>query len=101
MHLPKTYIPCKVSVLGAARSGIAAALFLSDKGIPVFISDACTPETLEKTLAAMDVLIFRMRPVHIPTEFLMPMLLFCLREYPPIYPFFSKRKAGVLPCGRK
>jgi UDP-N-acetylmuramoylalanine--D-glutamate ligase len=52
MHLPKTYIPLKVSVLGAARSGIAAALYLSDKGIPVFISDTCSPEKLEKTLAA-------------------------------------------------
>ena len=52
MKLPKTYIPHKVSILGAARSGCAAAKFLSKKGIPVFISDSCAVDKLETVLAA-------------------------------------------------
>jgi len=52
MHLPKTYIPRKVSILGAARSGLAAAVFLNSRSIPVFISDTCPLEKLEAVLAA-------------------------------------------------
>jgi len=52
MNLTKTYIPRKVSVLGAARSGLAAAVYLSGRGIPVFISDICAQEKLEAVLAA-------------------------------------------------
>jgi UDP-N-acetylmuramoylalanine--D-glutamate ligase len=52
MRLPIDYRPEKVSVLGAARSGLAAAKFLREKDVSVFISDACPPEKLEKTLVA-------------------------------------------------
>jgi UDP-N-acetylmuramoylalanine--D-glutamate ligase len=51
MTLPITYIPKRVSILGAARSGCAAAQFLSRKEIPVFISDICPAEKLEAVLA--------------------------------------------------
>jgi len=36
----------RISILGAARSGIAAACYFLDRGIPVFISDACAEEKL-------------------------------------------------------
>ena len=52
MHLPIDYIPKKVSILGAARSGLATAKFLGEKGIAVFLSDACPAQQLEKTLIA-------------------------------------------------
>jgi UDP-N-acetylmuramoylalanine--D-glutamate ligase len=52
MHLPIDYIPKKVSILGAGRSGCAAAQFLGSKGDAVFISDACSPEKLAEMLAA-------------------------------------------------
>jgi UDP-N-acetylmuramoylalanine--D-glutamate ligase len=52
MHLPIDYTPKKVSILGAARSGLATAKFLGEKGIAVFISDACPAQQLEKTLVA-------------------------------------------------
>src|SRR5271157_1380593 len=51
MTLPITYMPKRVSILGAARSGCAAAQFLSHKGIPVFISDISPAEKLETVLA--------------------------------------------------
>jgi len=35
MHLPIDYMPGKVSILGAARSGLAAAQFLEAKGVRV------------------------------------------------------------------
>jgi len=50
MSLPKSYVPKSASILGAARSGIAAAKFLAAKGVSVFISDSCPREKLEKIL---------------------------------------------------
>ncbi len=52
MHLPIDYVPKKASIIGAARSGLAAAKFLSGKGVAVFISDSCPAEKLDKTLSA-------------------------------------------------
>jgi UDP-N-acetylmuramoylalanine--D-glutamate ligase len=49
--LPKSYVPKSASIIGAARSGLGAARFLSAKGVSVFISDTCPQETLEKILA--------------------------------------------------
>lgn len=40
----------KVSILGAGRSGIAAARFCLGRGMAVFISDICGPEKLLATL---------------------------------------------------
>jgi UDP-N-acetylmuramoylalanine--D-glutamate ligase len=51
MSLPKSYVPKSASIIGAARSGIGAARFLSAKGVSVFISDTCPQETLEKILS--------------------------------------------------
>jgi len=48
---PDTSIPSPVAIIGAGRSGVATARFLLDRGIGVFISDACAREKLEKTLA--------------------------------------------------
>jgi UDP-N-acetylmuramoylalanine--D-glutamate ligase len=61
MTLPITYIPKRVSILGAARSGCAAAQFLSRKEIPVFISDISPAEKLEAVLA-------QNRCGHVPHE---------------------------------
>ena len=44
-------MPKRVSILGAARSGCAAAGFLMKKNIPVFISDRCPAEKLHAVLA--------------------------------------------------
>ncbi len=52
--LPKTFVPKSVSIIGAARSGIGAAKFLSAKGISVFLSDSCSEEKLENILYAND-----------------------------------------------
>lgn len=38
--------PLKVTVMGAARSGIAVIRFLNGKGIPVFLSDTCSEDVL-------------------------------------------------------
>lgn len=43
--------PSRVTILGAARSGIAAAKFLRDRGVTVFLSDRCPQEKLEKIIA--------------------------------------------------
>ncbi len=43
-------LPGRVSVLGAARSGIAAARFFTDRGVPVFISDVCGEKKLAEIL---------------------------------------------------
>jgi UDP-N-acetylmuramoylalanine--D-glutamate ligase len=51
MSLPKSYIPKKASIIGAARSGIGAARFLREKGTSLFISDTCSSDRLEKILA--------------------------------------------------
>jgi UDP-N-acetylmuramoylalanine--D-glutamate ligase len=48
---PKSFVPKKATVIGAARSGIASAKFLAHKGIGVFISDSCQKDRLEKILA--------------------------------------------------
>lgn len=61
MTLPITYMPKRVSILGAARSGLAASLFLHHREIQVFISDACPAEKLEAMLA-------RGRCNHLPHE---------------------------------
>lgn len=47
----KTTFPRRVSIIGAARSGIAAAEFFRAKKVDLFISDACPVEKLEKILA--------------------------------------------------
>lgn len=46
----KSSFPGRVSIIGAARSGIAAARFLIDRGVDVFVSDRCGREELEKIL---------------------------------------------------
>lgn len=42
--------PERVTVMGAARSGIAAARYFITKGTPVFISDTCSGDKLENVL---------------------------------------------------
>ena len=42
--------PGKVSIIGAARSGLAAAAFFIARGSDVFISDTCTGAQLQKVL---------------------------------------------------
>ncbi len=44
--------PSKVSIIGAARSGLAAALFFVERGSRVFISDSCTEQKLMASLEA-------------------------------------------------
>ncbi|KMQ53047.1 UDP-N-acetylmuramoylalanine--D-glutamate ligase [Chitinispirillum alkaliphilum] len=44
------HLPQKVAVLGAARSGIAAARYFRDRGVRVLISDICGEEKLSVTL---------------------------------------------------
>lgn len=51
VSLPKEYIPKKVSVLGAGRSGIAATQALLGLGSSVFISDTCDTNKLDFILA--------------------------------------------------
>jgi UDP-N-acetylmuramoylalanine--D-glutamate ligase len=43
--------PSRVSIIGAARSGLAAAEFFISKGSDVFISDTCDEEKLVKILS--------------------------------------------------
>jgi UDP-N-acetylmuramoylalanine--D-glutamate ligase len=42
--------PRSVAIIGAARSGLAAAAFFMKKGVPVFISDTCSLDKLTATL---------------------------------------------------
>lgn len=42
--------PQKVTIMGAARSGVAAAAFFTEKNIPVFVSDNCTQAKLKSIL---------------------------------------------------
>jgi UDP-N-acetylmuramoylalanine--D-glutamate ligase len=46
----RTTFPRSVAIIGAARSGLAAAVFFVEKRVPVFISDTCSSDKLEKTL---------------------------------------------------
>jgi UDP-N-acetylmuramoylalanine--D-glutamate ligase len=46
------WFPKKISVLGAARSGLAVAKYCTKNGIDVFISDTCPADTLDMILAA-------------------------------------------------
>ena len=48
----KEWLPEKVAVLGAGRSGIAVTRFLTGKGIAVFISESCTSDKLDFILAS-------------------------------------------------
>ena len=52
LSLPKSYLPKRAAIIGAARSGIGAAKFLMRKGVEVFISDICAREKLDKLLAS-------------------------------------------------
>lgn len=47
-------LPPRVCVLGAARSGLAAAKYLLDQGVDVFISDTCDKDKLNLALASND-----------------------------------------------
>ena len=47
----KTTFPRQVSVIGAARSGMAAARYFTDRGVRVFISDSCSSEKMKKLIA--------------------------------------------------
>ncbi len=47
----KITFPARVSIIGAARSGLAAAEFFKNKGTAVFISDTCQADKLEKILS--------------------------------------------------
>jgi UDP-N-acetylmuramoylalanine--D-glutamate ligase len=51
-RFPKSYVPRRASIIGAARSGIGAAKFLKRKGVEVFVSDTCPAEKLSKLLNA-------------------------------------------------
>jgi UDP-N-acetylmuramoylalanine--D-glutamate ligase len=48
----KNSFPSKVSIIGAARSGLAAAEFFKRKNVAVFISDSCSEEQLRTTLVS-------------------------------------------------
>lgn len=51
MHFDmKTTFPSRVSIIGAARSGLAAAEYFIEKGSAVFISDSCEAEKLKSVL---------------------------------------------------
>ncbi len=45
-------LPARVAVMGAARSGLAAARYLHDQGVSVFVSDTCPRGKLEFLLAS-------------------------------------------------
>lgn len=45
-------LPARVTVMGAARSGIAAARYLMEHGVSVFLSDSCPAEKLDFILAS-------------------------------------------------
>lgn len=47
----KNKFPLKVSIIGAARSGLAAAQFFIERGSQVFISDSCSEQ---KLISALD-----------------------------------------------
>jgi UDP-N-acetylmuramoylalanine--D-glutamate ligase len=47
----RTTFPRRVAVIGAAKSGIAAAVYFRKKGVEVFVSDTCPSAQLEKVLA--------------------------------------------------
>lgn len=46
--------PLNVGILGAARSGLAAAAYFRSKGVSLFISDTCSAEKLDALLAKQD-----------------------------------------------
>jgi UDP-N-acetylmuramoylalanine--D-glutamate ligase len=46
----RTTFPRRVGILGAGRSGLAAANYFAAKGVAVFVSDTCAPEKLGATL---------------------------------------------------
>lgn len=48
----KTTFPSKVAIIGAARSGLAAAEFFSRKKVAVFISDTCGETQLRSSLSS-------------------------------------------------
>ncbi len=48
----REWLPEKVAILGAGRSGIAVAKFLLEKGISIFISESCTSDELDFILAS-------------------------------------------------
>ncbi len=48
----KEWLPQKVAILGAGRSGIAVAKFLDDRGIEIYISESCGQEKLDFLLAS-------------------------------------------------
>ena len=45
-------LPARITVMGAARSGLAAARYLCDHGVHVFISDICPADELQFKLAS-------------------------------------------------
>jgi UDP-N-acetylmuramoylalanine--D-glutamate ligase len=51
-HRRRSKLPARVAVIGAARSGIAAARYLHENGVMVFISDSCPAEKLDMVLAS-------------------------------------------------
>lgn len=51
-RLQKEWLPEKVAVLGAGRSGVAVARYLFNKEITVFISETCSSEDLDFILAS-------------------------------------------------
>ncbi len=48
----KTTFPSKVAIIGAARSGLAAAEFFNRKKVAVFISDSCSEMQLRTSLSS-------------------------------------------------
>ncbi len=49
---PKEWLPANVAILGAGKSGIAAAKFLIDKDVSVFISETCGDKKMDFILAS-------------------------------------------------
>jgi UDP-N-acetylmuramoylalanine--D-glutamate ligase len=48
----KTTFPSKVAIIGAARSGLAAAEFFNKKKVAVFVSDSCSETQLRSSLVS-------------------------------------------------
>lgn len=57
MHFDmKSKFPSKVSIIGGARSGLAAAVFFMERGSKVFVSDSCSEQKLLASLGAKGLL---------------------------------------------
>ncbi|MCP4626698.1 MAG: UDP-N-acetylmuramoyl-L-alanine--D-glutamate ligase [bacterium] len=95
--VPKEWLPQRVAILGAGRSGIAAAKYLTQKEVAVFVSETCSKEDMDFILASNDIANITHEAGGHSTKILKSDLIICSPGIPSDIPILKKARNKGIP----